>query len=186
MRRFSTFAWPAFLVSGLAAGLTGGLVPGLTTQAASQSGSDGALVAACQATEITAPDSCACTVTKARGVGLKDAELASLFKDDGHTQPVSQQSYSKFWQVKSQCIADATMAKMGISPSNPLPGIPAHMRPGMPLPTGAPPAPPHSLPAPGVPASAAPKVAASPSLPARVQAQPAAVSAPQSAPQSAP
>ena len=184
MRRFSTLAWPAFLISGLALGL----VPGLTSPSASQSGSDGPLVAACQATEITAPDSCACTVTKARAVGLKDAELASLFKDDGHTQPVSQQSYSKFWQVKSQCIADATMAKMGISPNNPLPGIPAQMRPGMPLPTGAPPAQPRSLPAPRMPAAPAPpapQVAASPSRPSAQQAQPASISASANAPESA-
>lgn len=105
---------------------------------ASQGPDDAALEAACRATEMTAPDSCPCTIEKARGAGLENAELASLFKDDGHSQPVDQAKYGRFWQVKSQCIADATMAAMGISPGNPLPGVPANMRPGMPL--GTPPA----------------------------------------------
>ncbi|MEM6266813.1 MAG: hypothetical protein AAF707_04755 [Pseudomonadota bacterium] len=100
---------------------------------ASQNGGDAALDAACRSTEITAPASCPCTITKARAVGVSDEELGSLFKDDGHSNPVPQATYTRFWQVKSQCIADATMASLGITPGNPLPGVPANMRPGMPL-----------------------------------------------------
>lgn len=115
----------------------------------SQAGDSGAatLEASCRATEVTAPASCPCAITKARAAGLSDTELASLFKDDGHTQPVSEAKYTQFWTVKSQCIMDATLAAMGISSSNPLPGVPANMRPGMPL--GGPPAamPPQPAPA---------------------------------------
>lgn len=116
---------------------------------ASQQSSDAALEAACRATEVSESDSCPCTITKARAVGITDQQLASLFKDDGHSNPVDQAIYGRFWQVKAQCIADATMARMGISANNPLPGVPAHMRPGMPLPgsgvaTG--PSRPHPLP----------------------------------------
>lgn len=53
-------------------------------------------------------------------------------------KPVPQATYSKFWQIKSQCIADAMMASLGVSQGNPLPGVPANMRPGMPLPGSAP------------------------------------------------
>ncbi|MGB3470359.1 MAG: hypothetical protein WBA51_06025 [Erythrobacter sp.] len=107
---------------------------GLAAPLASQGSKDGALDAACRSTEVTAPEACPCTITAARKAGLNDTELASLFKDDGHSQPVDQAKYGRFWQVKSQCIADATMAKMGITPGNPLPGVPANMRPGMPFP----------------------------------------------------
>lgn len=107
---------------------------GLSAPLASQGGKDAALDAACRSTEVTAPESCPCTITAARKAGLNDTELASLFKDDGHSQPVDHAKYGRFWQVKSQCIADATMAKMGITPGNPLPGVPANMRPGMPFP----------------------------------------------------
>ena len=111
------------------------------------------LEAACRATEVTEPDSCACTISKAREFGISDAALASLFKDDGHSQPVDQATYGSFWQVKAQCIADTTMARMGITPGNPLPGVPAHMRPGQPL-GGAP---------------AAPQQSARPAAPAHVE-----------------
>lgn len=124
----------------------------LTAPLASQRSGDGQLEASCRATEATMPASCSCTVTKARAAGLSDAELTSLFKDDGRSQPVAQAKYSAFWQVKVQCIADATMAQMGISPGNPLPGVPAHMRPGAPL-GNAPGAPARSS-TPPVPASA--------------------------------
>ena len=117
----------------------------------SQTSSEAALEASCRTTEVTMPDSCPCTVTKAREVGLNDAELASLFKDDGHSQPVDQSKYGAFWQVKSQCIADTMMASLGVSNGNPLPGIPANMRPQMPgaqppapAPATAPTAPPPS------------------------------------------
>lgn len=111
---------------------------GLTAPVASQGSKDAALEAACRSTEVTAPESCPCTITAARKAGLNDTELASLFKDDGHSQPVDQAKYGRFWLVKSQCIADATMANLGITSGNPLPGVPANMRPGMPLPGGAP------------------------------------------------
>jgi hypothetical protein len=124
----------------------------------SQGSGDGSLEAACRATEVTSPQSCPCTITKARAVGVSDAELASLFRDDGHSQPVPPAKYSAFWQVKSQCIADAMMASLGVTPGNPLPGVPANMRPGMPFP-GAAPAP---VPAPApTPAPAATRTAAS-------------------------
>ncbi|MEO0870658.1 MAG: hypothetical protein AAFY19_01680 [Pseudomonadota bacterium] len=105
-----------------------------------QSSQTAALEVQCRATEVTMPDSCPCTITKAREVGVSDAELASLFKDDGHSEPVDQGKYTRFWQVKSQCIADSMMASLGVSQGNPLPGVPPHMRPGMPL-SGAAPAP---------------------------------------------
>lgn len=110
----------------------------LTAPLASQRSGDAQLEAACRATEVSVPASCPCTLIKARATGLSDAELASLFKDDGHSQPVAQARYATFWQVKVQCIADASMAQMGVTPGNPLPGVPAHMRPGMPLPGPAP------------------------------------------------
>ena len=108
-----------------------------------QTASNGALEAACRATETTLPDSCPCTITKSRAAGLNETDLASLFKDDGHSQPVDQSKYSRFWQVKSQCIADTMMASLGVSQGNPLPGIPEHMRPKMPgaAPTAQAPAP---------------------------------------------
>ncbi len=133
----------------------------LAAPLASQGSKDGALDAACRSTEVTAPDSCPCTITSARKAGLNDTELASLFKDDGHSQPVDQAKYGRFWQVKSQCIADATMAKMGITPGNPLPGVPANMRPGMPFPPADTPVPPIARPAP-VAAAAAPSAPAAP------------------------
>lgn len=131
---------------------------GLATPLASQGGKDAALEAACRATEVTAPDSCPCTIAGARKTGLNDRELASLFEDDGHSQPVDQAKYGRFWQVKSQCIADATMAKMGITPGNPLPGVPANMRPGAPFPPANTPVPPIARPgrnAPPAPVAAA-------------------------------
>jgi len=113
---------------GLGAGLAGlAALPGY-----SQTSSDAQLEASCRATEATMPDSCPCTITQSRAVGLSNSELASLFKDDGHSQPVDQAKYSLFWQVKSKCIADTMMANMGISANNPLPGIPESMRPQMP------------------------------------------------------
>jgi len=108
----------------------------------SQTSKDASLEAACRATEVTMPDSCACTITKARAAGVNDTQLASLFKDDGHSSPVPQAKYSVFWQVKSQCIADSMMASLGVSQGNPLPGVPAHMRPKMPGQAAAPVAPP--------------------------------------------
>ncbi|MEO1730967.1 MAG: hypothetical protein AAFR64_09530 [Pseudomonadota bacterium] len=118
---------------GVGAGLAGlAALPGY-----SQSSSDAQLEASCRATEATMPDSCPCTITQARAVGLSNPELASLFKDDGHSQPIDQAKYSLFWQVKSKCIADTMMANMGmanmgISANNPLPGVPQSMRPQMP------------------------------------------------------
>lgn len=113
------------IVLGIGAGLAAlAALPGH-----SQTTGDAALEAACRATEVTSPASCSCTITKARAVGVTDAQLASLFKDDGHSSPVPQATYSRFWQVKSQCIADAMMASLGVSPDTPLPGVPAHMRP---------------------------------------------------------
>ena len=106
---------------------------------ASQASDEARLEASCRATEVTVPDSCPCTITRAREAGLSAPELASLFKDDGRTRPVDQAKYGAFWQVKVQCIADATMAQMNITPGNPLPGVPPHMRPGAPL--GQPPEP---------------------------------------------
>lgn len=100
---------------------------------ASQQSESAALEAACRATEVTAPASCACTVEQSRVAGLNTAQLTSLFRDDGHSDPVDQQVYSRFWQIKSQCIANAMMAQLGVSPGTPLPGVPAHMRPGAPL-----------------------------------------------------
>ncbi|MEM6586445.1 MAG: hypothetical protein AAF692_11885, partial [Pseudomonadota bacterium] len=119
----------------------------------SQSSNSAALEAACRATEVTMPDSCPCTITKARGANISDAQLASLFKDDGHSNPVPQATYSAFWQVKSQCIADTMMASLGVSSGNPLPGVPEHMRPKMPpqpsvAPPAAPPVPPRAQPTP--------------------------------------
>ncbi|MEL6239385.1 MAG: hypothetical protein AAFQ90_12455, partial [Pseudomonadota bacterium] len=108
----------------------------------SQTSSDAALEASCRATEVTMPDSCPCTIVKAREVGVSDAELASLFKDDGHSQPVDQGKYGAFWQVKSQCIADTMMASLGVSQDNPLPGVPPQMRPQMPAAPQTPPPPP--------------------------------------------
>lgn len=99
---------------------------------ASQSSKDAQLESSCRSTEVTMPDSCPCTITKARAVGVSDAELASLFKDDGHSQPVDQGKYGAFWQVKSQCIANAMMASLGVTQGNPLPGVPLQMRPQMP------------------------------------------------------
>ncbi|MEM7703604.1 MAG: hypothetical protein AAF251_16825 [Pseudomonadota bacterium] len=113
-----------------------GVGAGLAAMAAlpgySQTSKDAALEAACRATEVTMPDSCPCTITKARAAGVNNTQLASLFKDDGHSNPVPQAKYSAFWQVKSQCIADAMMASLGVSQGNPLPGVPAPMRPTMP------------------------------------------------------
>ncbi len=100
--------------------------------------SDDALVAACRATEVTFPQSCGCTVAAGRDAGLSDAQLASLFKDDGHTQPVPQDKYAAFWGAKTQCLMNDQFAQLGISQSNPLPGVPDHMRPGAPLPANAP------------------------------------------------
>ncbi|MEM1133424.1 MAG: hypothetical protein AAGH53_10830 [Pseudomonadota bacterium] len=93
---------------------------------------DAALEKLCRSTEVTAPDSCSCTITKARAANVSDSDMQSLFTDDGHSSPVDQGVYGRFWQIKAQCIADATMASMGISPGNPLPGVPANMRPQMP------------------------------------------------------
>ncbi|MEM7689657.1 MAG: hypothetical protein AAF291_11615 [Pseudomonadota bacterium] len=122
---------------GVGAGLAAlAALPGHT-----QTSSASTLEAACRATEVTMPDSCPCTVTKARAAGVSDTQLASLFKDDGHSSPVPQAKYSAFWQVKSQCIADSMMASLGVSQGNPLPGLPAHMRPKMPGQTAAPIAP---------------------------------------------
>ncbi|WOE75791.1 hypothetical protein [Alterisphingorhabdus coralli] len=105
---------------------------------------DAALEKLCRSTEVTAPDSCPCTITNARAVNVSDRDMQSLFTDDGHSNPVDQGVYGRFWQVKAQCIAEATMASMGISADNPLPGVPANMRPQMPQvvpPTPAPVAP---------------------------------------------
>lgn len=124
-------------------GLGTGLAALASLPGYSQSSNAAALEAACRATEVTMPDSCPCTITKARAAGLDDTELASLFKDDGHTDPIDQRKYGLFWQVKSQCIADAMMASMGISAANPLPGVPEHMRPKMP---GTAPTPPSASP----------------------------------------
>lgn len=88
---------------------------------------DAQLIRACQRTEVTAPDSCACTVAGARRAKVSDMAMASLFKDDAKSAPVDQSVYGRFWQVKAQCIAEATMAKLGISQDNPLPGVAAHM-----------------------------------------------------------
>lgn len=115
----------AKVLVGVGAGLAAlAALPGL-----SQTSGDAALEAACRAAEVTSPASCPCTITKARAAGVTDAQLASLFKDDGHSKPVPQAVYSRFWQVKSQCIADAMMANLGVSPGNPLPGVPEYMRP---------------------------------------------------------
>ncbi|MEL6486902.1 MAG: hypothetical protein AAFQ13_07140, partial [Pseudomonadota bacterium] len=111
----------------------------------SQTSNDAALEAQCRATEVTMPESCPCTIVKAREVGVSDAELASLFKDDGHSEPVDQGKYGQFWQVKSKCIADSMMASLGVSQSNPLPGVPPHMRPQMPGASQTPPPPPPAL-----------------------------------------
>ena len=106
----------------------------------SQTSEDSSLEAACRATEVAQSASCFCTITKARAAGVSNAQLASLFRDDGLSEPVDQASYGRFWQVKTQCIGEATLASIGISAANPLPGVPAHMQPGMPL-GGAVPAP---------------------------------------------
>ncbi|MEM9085451.1 MAG: hypothetical protein AAGB23_05965 [Pseudomonadota bacterium] len=136
-----------------------------------QNSGDEQLEASCRATEVTMPDSCPCTITKSRQAGIDDNELASLFKDDGHSQPVDQGKYSRFWQVKSQCMADSMMASLGVSSGNPLPGVPEHMRPQLP---GAAPAPSSAAPTPAspaparstAPASATPRAAAPASAPA--------------------
>jgi hypothetical protein len=39
-----------------------------------------------------------------------EAELRSLLTDDGKRRPVAQSTYSRFWQLKIQCISEATMA----------------------------------------------------------------------------
>ena len=109
----------------------------MATQAVGQSSPDAALEQACRATETVAPESCACTVRKSRDVGVSQKDMASLFKDDGRSQPVGQTTFSAFWQVKTQCITEAINARLGTTGSNPLPGVPANMRPGMPL--GTPP-----------------------------------------------
>ncbi|MEO1043916.1 MAG: hypothetical protein AAFX04_00585 [Pseudomonadota bacterium] len=114
---------------------------------------DAALEKLCRSTEITAPDSCPCTITKARAAKVSDSDMQSLFTDDGHSTPVDQAVYGRFWQVKAQCIAEATMASMGISPGNPLPGVPANMRPQMP--GAVPPPVPVETPAPAVAATQA-------------------------------
>lgn len=127
IRGFSMFRKASVIAAGVVAALW------LATPLASQRSGDAQLEAACRATEVTEPGSCGCTITKAREASVSDAALASLFKDDGRSRPVDQATYGKFWEVKVRCIADATMARMGISASNPLPGVPANMRPGAPL-----------------------------------------------------
>ena len=119
--------------TGVILGLGAGLAIMAALPAYSQTSEDSSLEAACRATETSQPASCSCTITKARAAGVSNAQLVSLFRDDGQSEPVDQASYGRFWQVKTQCIGEATLVSMGISAANPLPGVPAHMRPGMPL-----------------------------------------------------
>ncbi|MEO1487920.1 MAG: hypothetical protein AAFR88_00595 [Pseudomonadota bacterium] len=107
-----------------------GLAAGISAPLLSQRSNEAALEAACRATEVSAPQSCTCTIAAARDAGITDAQMASLFQDDGHSNPVPGQTYTRFWQVKSKCMSEAMLAQMGVTPGNPLPGVPTNMLPG--------------------------------------------------------
>lgn len=83
---------------------------GAATPAVPQAAQGGELVALCQRGEAAVPQSCGCTVDRARQAGVGEAELRSLLTDDGKRRPVAQSTYSRFWQLKIQCISEATMA----------------------------------------------------------------------------
>lgn len=83
---------------------------GATSAARPQAAQSGELVALCQRGEAAVPQSCGCTVDRARQAGVDDADLRSLLTDDGKRRPVAQSTYSRFWQLKIQCIGEATMA----------------------------------------------------------------------------
>ena len=162
-----------FRIGAALAGGLAGLAAFVSAPAFSQSPADAALEASCRATEVTSPQSCPCTITKARAAGVNDEQLASLFKDDGHTSPVPPAKYSVFWQVKSQCIADAMMASLGVSPDNPLPGVPDYMRPKMPganPPKSSPPGSTSQGPPPPTTTPAPPPAAGKPAPPASIPA----------------
>lgn len=100
----------------------------LAVQAAGQDSRQGspdeALEQACRAKEAVAPESCACTVTKARAAGVSQQDMASLFQDDGHRQPVGRVAYQAFWKAKTQCITKAVEAELGSTSGNPPPVYP--------------------------------------------------------------
>jgi len=104
----------------------------------SQGNNDAALEKQCRATEVAVPDSCGCTIQKARSVGVTDRELAALFKDDAQSSPIDQAQYSRYWQVKTQCLMTATMAslpKPGMPPAASYPApmaVPAYSPPASP------------------------------------------------------
>ena len=103
-------------------------------------GSDAELEALCRSTELAIPDSCPCTITSARSAGVSDAAMRSLFADDGHSNPVGEQTYSTFWNAKVECLASTTMANMGLPDgSAAMPAIP--MPPTLPTGIAPPPSP---------------------------------------------
>lgn len=71
---------------------------------------DDSLVQLCRQHELAVPASCACTVAQARSQGVKESDLRSLLTDDGKKRPVSESTYVAFWQLKTKCIGEATMA----------------------------------------------------------------------------
>lgn len=77
---------------------------------AQSGGSDAELERLCRTTEVAVPDSCACTITAARAANVSDDQMASLFADDGHSNPVDQAAYGRFWLAKADCIAKTTIA----------------------------------------------------------------------------
>lgn len=83
---------------------------GATTLAQPQAAQNGELVALCQRGEAAVPQSCGCTVDRARQAAVADADLRSLLTDDGKRRPVAQSTYSRFWQLKIECISEAAMA----------------------------------------------------------------------------
>ncbi|PEQ14544.1 hypothetical protein B2G71_02915 [Novosphingobium sp. PC22D] len=101
---------------------------GLTALTGS-AGSQGSLEDQCRSTEVAVPASCGCTVRKAQEAGVGAEQLAALFKDDGASAGVDQATYSRFWMIKTQCIGEAGLAGLGITPGNPLPGASAPRAP---------------------------------------------------------
>jgi hypothetical protein len=80
---------------------------------------------ACHIAETRLPEFCPCTITKARELGLSDADLASLFGEHGDAGPVDARVAAQFWQVTWQCIKEARRAQPATGPgasARPAPG----------------------------------------------------------------
>lgn len=80
----------------------------LSVAAANEGENDAGLEAQCRRTETTIPASCGCTVARGRAAGLNDRQLASMFRDDGKSDPLPPALYEKFWLKKIECLGEAT------------------------------------------------------------------------------